>query len=103
MMKRIFGWAFLVFFSLSFCAQAQQKRISEKELTIDQLFMDANLEKLLGNTEKAIEAFKNIMETYPNNPVAAYELSRLYSAEGNSEEALKMAQLAVKEDGENKW
>lgn len=80
-----------------------QEQISEADLTIDQLFLDANLQKLIGNTDKAIEAFKNILETYPKSAAAAYELSRLYQKESQFEEALKMAKMAVEEDDSNKW
>lgn len=80
-----------------------QEQISEEDLTIDQLFLDANLQKLIGNTDKAIEAFKNILESYPKNPAAAYELSRLYQQKSQFEEALKMGKMAVEEDDSNKW
>jgi tetratricopeptide (TPR) repeat protein len=80
-----------------------QDRIAEEDLTLDQLFMDANLQKLIGNTDKAIDAFKDILEKYPDNPVASYELSRLYQSEGQFDEALKMAKAAVAGDDSNKW
>lgn len=82
---------------------AQETRVSEEELTLDQLFMDANLQKLIGNEEKAIQAFENILESYPEHPAAAFELSRLYQKVDRQDDALKMAQMAVKNDPENKW
>lgn len=101
-MKRLPLYILLFFFSFQSSIGAQ-KQISESELTIDQLFLDANLQKLIGNTEKAIDAFKGILEDYPRNAAAAYELSRLYQQEGQEEEALKMAKMAVEEEDANKW
>jgi tetratricopeptide (TPR) repeat protein len=80
-----------------------QIRVSEEDLTLDQLFMDANLQKVIGNEDKAIAAFEKILETYPDHPAAAFELSRLYQQVEKSEEALKMAKTAVEGEPENKW
>jgi len=80
-----------------------QDQISEEELTLDQMFMDANKEKLLGNEEKAKSAFRAILEKYPNNPPAAYELSRLLLKTDSTEQAIVQAELAVREDLTNKW
>lgn len=80
-----------------------QERISEEGLTLDQLFMDANLQKVIGNEEKAIEAFESILETYPDHPAAAFELSRLYQQVERTEDALKMAKTAVDGAEDNKW
>lgn len=80
-----------------------QERISEEDISLDQLFMDANLQKVIGNDEKAIEAFENILETYSDHPAAAFELSRLYQRKERREEALKMAKIAVDGATDNKW
>ncbi|GAB5551894.1 MAG: hypothetical protein Sapg2KO_14850 [Saprospiraceae bacterium] len=102
MLKRLPLYILLVLFSFQASLSAQDQ-ISEEDLTIDQLFLDANLQKLIGNTDKAIEAFKNILESYPRNPAAAYELSRLYQQDSQFEEAIKMGEMAVEEDDTNKW
>lgn len=102
MLKRLPQYILLFFFTFQISLGAQVQ-ISEEDLTIDQLFLDANLQKLIGNTDKAIEAFKNILENYPRNPAAAYELSRLYQQDSQFEEALKMGKMAVEEDDSNKW
>lgn len=80
-----------------------QEQISEGDLTLEQLFLDANLQKIMGNEEKAIEAFEGILETYPDYPAAAFELSRLYQQADRMEEALKMAAIAVDGEADNKW
>lgn len=80
-----------------------QIRVSEEDLTLDQLFMDANLQKVIGNEDKAIEAFEKILETYPDHPAAAFELSRLYQQVERSDDALKMAKTAADGEPENKW
>ncbi len=95
----ILAWAIL--FGSSFL-QAQD-RINEKELNLDQLYLDATKEKLLGNTEKAIEAFKIVLDNYPEHAPSAYELSRLYQSAKNSQEAIAMGKLAMESDEENKW
>lgn len=102
MLKRLPLYILLFFFTFQISLGAQVQ-ISEEDLTIDQLFLDANLQKLIGNTDKAIEAFENILENYPRNPAAAYELSRLYQQDSQFEEAVKMGKMAVEEDDTNKW
>lgn len=102
MLKRLLLYILSLLLSFQITLEAQD-RISEEDLTLDQLFLDANLQKLIGNADKAIEAFNNILENYPKNPVAAYELSRLYQQKSQFEDALKMAKMAVEEDDTNKW
>lgn len=80
-----------------------QEQISEGDLTLEQLFLDANLQKVIGNEKKAIAAFEAILETYPDHPAAAFELSRLYQQAARMEDALKMATIAVEGEPDNKW
>ena len=95
----ILAWAIL--FGSSFLSA--QDRINEEDLNLDQLYLDATKEKLLGNTQKAIDAFKVVLDNYPEHAPSAYELSRLYLTAKNSQEAIAMGKLAMDSDPENKW
>ncbi len=67
------------------------------------LFIAANKDKLLGDTEDAVEKFKDILTLDPNNAASAYELAKFYYEEEQLEESLRYADLATSLDGENKW
>lgn len=103
MLKKLTLYLCVLILSVQIPLNAQEKRVLEEDLTLDQLFMDANLQKLIGNEEKAIKAFENILESYPEHPAAAFELSRLYLQVERQDDALKMAQMAVEGEPDNKW
>lgn len=80
-----------------------QEQVAEADVNQQKLFIDASREKLLGNTEKAIELFQNILNDDKANHAAAYELGRLYYTQGNTEEAIRHLKMALEAAPDNEW
>lgn len=78
-------------------------RLSEKEVNIQKIYIEANKEKLLGNDEDAIILFSEVIRKQPNNDAAAYELAKLYLKTGDKSKALNYAQKAVNISPSNVW
>lgn len=95
----------LFFSSLSFSSFAQktQVRISETEVNIQKIYIEANKEKLLGNDQDAIILFSEVIRKQPNNDAAAYELGKLYTKTGNKEKALSYAKKSMELAPDNIW
>jgi tetratricopeptide (TPR) repeat protein len=88
---------------LGLSAQTDRNTVSEEEIKIQELFLEATREKLLGNWEKAAEGFEEVLRKSPGNPAAAYELARICKAQGQADKALQYARQAVASDPGNKW
>ncbi len=84
-------------------AQAQNDRYSQADVDLQALFIEAGREKLLGNYEKAEEAYQKVLERDVDNDAALYELARVLAKQDKDEEALKAIQKAVQEDDANEW
>lgn len=67
------------------------------------LLIDAKKEALIGNIKSAAEKFRNIIDRYPDDPVAYYELSRLLSDQGNFSESIPLAVTAHELNPDNAW
>jgi tetratricopeptide (TPR) repeat protein len=79
---------------------AQQTEIEAK---LQGVFIEANKEKLLGNYDKAIPLFEEVLSKDPSNDVAAFELSRVLNEAKRGDEAIKYAKKAVELDPDNIW
>ena len=90
---------FLVLLSLPILAQ----RVSEQEIGIQKLFIEANGERLLGNFDKAIPLFEEVLKKDKTNHAAAYELARIYTATNKNDEAIKSLKKAMANAPENVW
>ncbi|MBK9018225.1 MAG: tetratricopeptide repeat protein [Saprospiraceae bacterium] len=77
--------------------------ISEAETQIEEIFIDGNREKLLGNWEKAAAKFKEVLEKDPKNAAASYELARVYEALKDTDKAVAAGKNAVEWDPANPW
>lgn len=82
---------------------SQPGSIEGTEIELENLFVDASREKLLGNSEEAMRIYRKILDKDVENPAAAYELARLLAAAENMEDALAFAKMATKNDPENEW
>jgi len=82
---------------------AQTGRTDEASVKIQEQFIDASREKLLGNYENAIAILKEILQEDPKNAAAAFELGRSYEASSEMDKALKYAEQAVDWAPENIW
>ena len=80
MLKKILFPLFLLV-SLSLSAQIEDKiieTVSETSVQVQEIFIDGNREKLLGNWDKAAAKFREVLEKDSKNDAAAYELARVY-------------------------
>lgn len=84
-------------------ANAQPGIATESNMDLEAIFIDGNREKLLGNWEKAIEKFEEVLENDRDNAAAAYEMARVYEALKDLENAEKYAAKAVEWEGTNEW
>ncbi len=82
---------------------AQEELSTPEASKIAELFIDGNREKLLGNWEKAVVKFKEVLEKDPKNDAAAYELARVYEALKDTDKALVSAKNAVEWNPGNPW
>ena len=82
---------------------AQKGRITEKEVNLQKIYIEANKEKLLGNDEDAIILFSEVIRKQPDNDAAAYELAKLYTKTGDKDKALSYAKKAVDNEPNNIW
>lgn len=82
---------------------AQPNIYSENDIAFQSLFMDAQIQKHKGNTEKEIEILKDIIKRDNNSGAAHYELARAYASTENYEQAQKYALKATSIDASNNW
>lgn len=78
-------------------------RFSEKEIRSQELFIEANKQRLLGNLDKAIETFQEILKKDRQNHAAAFELARIYADQNKNQEALNLARQAAAAVPDNSW
>jgi len=79
------------------------QRVSEQEIKIEQLFIDAGREKLTGNTDEAIKIYQEILDMDSENAAAAYEIARIYAGREQFDEAIPKAEMARRKDPQNEW
>ncbi len=88
---------------------AQKKQKTKAALTENDLlnrkslFLDANKERILGNTDKAEVLFKRVLEIDPNHDASMYELARIYMSQVRIEDAVLLMENAVRIAPENVW
>jgi tetratricopeptide (TPR) repeat protein len=92
----------LLLFS-GFAAAAQPGSTTEAAVNLEATFIDGNREKLLGNWDKAVAKFQEVLEKDPQNDAAAYELARVYEALKETDKALASAKNAVEWNPANDW
>lgn len=93
--------AMLITVLTSLTLSAQQ--VSEKEVSLQEKFIDANRERILGNMDKATAIYEEILKEDPGNHAAAYELSRLYDMRDNGDKALEFIKKAIATEPNNEW
>ncbi|MCB9038286.1 MAG: tetratricopeptide repeat protein [Lewinellaceae bacterium] len=82
---------------------AQEGRVSEDDVNLQKIFIDANREKLLGNYDNAIALLKEVLKKDSRNAAAAFELGRAYEATEDDEKAIKSVKNAIEWDPQNTW
>ena len=95
----------LLFATMSLHAQEdiEPGAVTEIQTQIEEIFIDGNREKLLGNWEKAAAKFKEVLEKDPKNAAASYELARVYEALKDTDKAIAAGKNAVEWDPANPW
>ena len=72
-----------------------QDRFLEEDYNLQATYIDANLQKILGNRDKAIALYEEAFKQDRENHAAAFELARLYLEQESMEKALKYAKISV--------
>lgn len=76
---------------------------NENSIRFQRTFYDACKEKMLGNSELALNLFKECLKYDPKSAVVKYELANIYRFTGANDEALKYAKEAADTDQKNEW
>lgn len=100
---KIFLWTTLCFCLAFHSSISGQNRLSEAEVNLQKIFIDANREKVLGNFENAEYLYKEVLSQDKNNHAAAYELARVYEAVEEEQKALKYIKEALEITPKNSW
>ena len=95
----LFTWLILGLFQTGYA----QIQVSEDDVKLQELLVDANREKLLGNYDNAIALLKEIQKKSNRNDAVSYELARIYEAVGDDEKAIKAIKDAVDWAPDNPW
>lgn len=93
----------LIFVASSLALPAQQVRVNEKDVELETRFIDANRERILGNYDKAIPIYEEILDRDEDNHAASYELGRVYDAMETYDKAIRYAKQAIEGDPLNSW
>ena len=100
MIKYIFC---LLLLGLIIQLSAQPNIYSESDIEFQTLFLEAQVAKHKGETEKQIELLREVIKRDKQSDAAYYELSRAYLSSGDNELAQKNALKATSIDPNNKW
>lgn len=88
---------FILSFLLVAALGAQPGLLTAEGVNTEKAFIEAKREALLGNVEKAIEAFQALAKTIDES-VVYYELGRLYYTQEDNTEAIEQLEKAFKMD-----
>lgn len=84
-------------------SETQTKLFTKQDIEVNHFFVNANKEKLLGNTEDAIRLFKKCLQIDPNNAAAAYELSIIALNANDFQNAELYSRKAYNLNPDNEW
>lgn len=83
--------------------QAQAGSTNEATVNLESLFIDAMQQVILGNPDKAINRFNEVLAKDPTNAAAAYELSKIYVTKEEFDQAFDWAQKASQWEPSNPY
>lgn len=72
-------------------------------ILIERNFIDGCAAKAVGDYDKAIAFFKEIIKTDENNAAALYELAKIYFEYGRMDDAKELARIAAEEEPSNEY
>lgn len=84
------------------CQGYSQGMYSESDIAAQDLLITAKKAVLLGDVDEATDIYKKLLEEYNEN-AAAYELSRIYVAQEDFDNAQNYAKRAYNSDKKNEW
>lgn len=104
----------LIFFLLSYHAWSDPSKKDKKQKNDPELqqkkqaaaiatLIDAKRYDIVGNPDKAIELYRQVIDKFPDVAVTYFELGRLLEEKGEFAEAIKCGEKAVELDPENDW
>ena len=67
------------------------------------LLTDAKKEAITGNIRKAEELFRQYIQRFPDGGAGYYELAKILADKKQTDDAIKMASLAIEKDQNNIW
>ena len=76
-------------------------RVEQKAVTEENLFIEANRARILGDYDKAEAKLNVLLSRYGKKAVFYYELARTYEEVGNAKKAIETNQLAIKAEPNN--
>jgi tetratricopeptide (TPR) repeat protein len=96
-------WIFLFCLLPAAASWGQPIQTSEKKVFHEQQLIEAKLQALLGNYDKAKDKLLELVKSDTENATASFELARVYDQLGNKDEAIRWARKATELDTENTW
>ena len=83
--------------------KGQQDRYTEEEIMLQDKFIAAHTEKMLGKIDKAITLLKEVHKVDRKNATVAFELARAYAIKEDNESTKKYIELACRNDKDNPY
>jgi|GEM_PF-533761 len=100
--KRHFSLLFFLSFILNIQSNFAQAGIyDETDIEFQSMFIEAQLEKVKGNTEEQISLLKNVLKRDKSSHAAYFELAKTYTQLEDFDAAEKNAKKAIQFDGSN--
>lgn len=94
---KIYHLAFTLIVSLSLSAQDNvDNGWTEEKVTLEQLYMDANIQIMIGKYEESIKILKDIYKEDPANPGLNFQMAQVYGSLNDLPSAIKHSKKAVK-------
>lgn len=101
LLRNIFFIGLLIFGFGNVNLAAQAERYTEEEIMLQDKFIAAHAEKMLGKIDKAITLLKEVHKADRQNATVAFELARAYEIKEDNESTKKYIELACKNDKGN--
>ncbi len=79
------------------------ERLSENEIKVEDLYIQASQKKLLGKYDDALKLYEQLLKANEVNPAVHHDMARIYHAMDKKESAVSSARKAVKYDESNPW
>ncbi len=78
-------------------------RVEQSAVNEENLFIEANRERLMGNYDDAESKLNQLLKEYGNKAVFHYEMGRVYQEIGEMQKALEEIKTAIELESDNEW